>query len=87
MLVLFIVNKNGERENIKHFPFHRLQSILFENNSDAETDIIINASVGINRIIVNLNGAEINFVVDFNIQSASERAAETRVGKSEIRGI
>jgi len=62
------------------FPFRP----LFENKSDADAEIIIDAAVGINRVVIDLNGAKVDFVVDFYIQTAAERTGDAGIGKSRI---
>lgn len=40
---------------------------LFKNNADAEADVVVERTAGVNRIVINLYGAEINAVVDFDV--------------------
>ena len=54
---------------------------LFENKPDAEADVIIKRTAGINRVVINLYGTEINSVVDFYVQTAAESAGKSGVVK------
>ena len=55
------------------FALSKLQIILVKYDSDAETNIMVERSVQANRIVIDLHGTEINFVIDFDVQSAAER--------------
>ncbi len=73
-----MILKKG-REKFSSPPFFYLS--LFENKPDAEADVVIERTARINRVVINLQGAEINPVIDFDVETAAESAAEAGVVK------
>ena len=79
-------NKKGENlfRLFRVLPFSSHN--LFENQSDADADVVVHTARRINRVVIDLDGAKIYFVVDFNVEASAESSGKTRIGKRKVPG-
>ena len=60
----------------------KISPVLFENQTDAEADVVLEESAE-DRAVIDLDSAKIDFFVDFYIETAADRHREMGVGESE----
>lgn len=77
----------GDREEFS-FPYHLslFTCHLFKNYASADAEVVVHAAVGINRVVIDLNQAQVDFFVEFYVQAAAERTGYSGIGKSCVAG-